>query len=155
MILRIVLLFTLIFTAFGSMAKPARAQDDIQEHRSCAKCGMDRKAYGYSRMLLVYQDGSQTGVCSLHCAVADLDSHKERPVKSILVADRDTRLLIDSEKAIWVMGGKKRGVMTQKPKWAFGTEAAARLFIAANGGSIASWAEARASAQDELAHNSH
>ena len=154
MILRMALLFTLILTVFCSMAYPARAQDDIKEHRSCSVCGMDRKAYGYSRMLIVYQDGSQTGVCSLHCAVAELESHKERPAKSILTADRDTRLLIDAEKAIWVIGGKKRGVMTQKPKWAFGTEAAARSFIAANGGSIASWAEARASAMEEVDHSS-
>jgi copper chaperone NosL len=130
----------------------AFANTDIDQHRDCKQCGMDRKAYGYSRMLILYQDGGQSGVCSLHCAVIELDTHKEHPVKSILVADRDTRLLIDSGNAIWVIGGKKRGVMTQLPKWAFGTEAAARSFIAANGGSIASWAEAQAAAREEIVH---
>jgi nitrous oxide reductase accessory protein NosL len=154
MILRTALLLALILTVFGSLVDRVLAQDDIKEHRSCTVCGMDRKAYGYSRVLILYQDGSQTGVCSLHCAVAELAAHKEREAKSIQVADRDTRLLIDAEKAIWVIGGKKRGVMTQIPKWAFETEAAARSFIAANGGSISSWAKTRASALEEVNHSS-
>ena len=74
------------------------AGSDIDEFRSCSNCGMDRKAYGYSRMLVLYQDGSQTGVCSLHCAVTELDANKGRTAKSILVADRDTRLLIGEDK---------------------------------------------------------
>ncbi|MFA7403647.1 MAG: nitrous oxide reductase accessory protein NosL [Pelobacteraceae bacterium] len=157
--IRILVLFTLILTTLVCLTDRADAQDDTQddtqEHRSCSVCGMDRKAYGYSRMLITYHDGTQTGVCSLHCAVSELDSHKDRPVSSLLVADRDTRRLIDSGKAVWVMGGKKRGVMTQRPKWAFGTEEAARSFIAANGGVIASWAEVQAAAREEIVHKSH
>jgi nitrous oxide reductase accessory protein NosL len=153
--IRILVLITLILTTFACLPARADAEDDTQEHRSCSVCGMDRKAYGYSRMLITYRDGGQTGVCSLHCAVSELDSHKERPVASVQVADRDTRLLIDSGKAVWVMGGKKRGVMTQRPKWAFGAEEAARSFIAANGGAIASWAEVQAAAREEIVHTSH
>ena len=151
MILRMALLLTLILTVFCSMADPARAQDDIKEHRSCSVCGMDRKAYGYSRMLIVYQDDSQTGVCSLHCAVTELDSKKGRPVKSILVADRNTRPLIDSEKAIWVIGGKKRGVMTQRAKWAFGTKDAAQAFVDSYGGKITNWDAALLAAREDAA----
>lgn len=125
----------------------AASPDDISDHRECVHCGMDRKAYGFSRMLIVYEDGTNVGVCSLHCAVTEIDTRKGRPVKSVLVADRDTRLLIDAEKAIWVMGGKKRGVMTERPKWAFGTKAAAQAFINANGGIIVSWDEALAAAR--------
>jgi len=132
------------------LALSAFAETDIDQHRDCKQCGMDRKAYGYSRMLIIYQDGGKTGLCSLHCAVTELDTHKERPVASILVADRDTRVLIDAGKAVWVMGGKKRGVMTQRPKWAFGAEAAARSFITGNGGTIVSWDEAQAAAREEV-----
>ncbi|KAB0670432.1 NosL family protein [Oryzomonas sagensis] len=155
MISRILVILTFAIGAFACLAAPAPAQDDIREHRSCTTCGMDRKAYGYSRMLIHYRDGGRAGVCSLHCAVTELDANKRRPVTSILVADRDTRLLIDAGKAIWVIGGRKRGVMTQRPKWAFGTEAAARSFIAANGGTTANWAEALAAAQGEIAPTSH
>lgn len=153
MLLRIVLLATVVLGAWAATVGAAEPQDDIREHRSCLECGMDRKAYGYSRMLILYQDGSQTGVCSLHCAAVELDAHKDRAVKSILVADRETRLLVDAEKAFWVLGGKKRGVMTQLPKWAFAAEPAARSFIADNGGSLVSWAEALAAARKETGHS--
>jgi nitrous oxide reductase accessory protein NosL len=146
------LIFSTVALLVSLFALVSFADTDIDQHRDCKQCGMDRKAYGYSRMLVLYQDGGQSGVCSLHCAVIEIDTHKEHPVTSILVADRDTRLMIDAEKAIWVIGGKKRGVMTQLPKWAFGTEAAARSFIAANGGSIASWAVAQAAAREEIVH---
>lgn len=129
----------------------ASAHEDIDSHRECSNCGMDRKAYGFSRMLVSYKDGGKAGVCSLHCAVTEMDSAKGRAVASLQVADRDTRQLVEAEKAIWVMGGTKRGVMTQRPKWAFTTTAAARKFIAANGGTIVSWDEALSAARQDAA----
>jgi len=129
----------------------AAALDDIHEHRDCVQCGMDRKAYGFSRMLIIYEEGASTGTCSLHCAVIELNASQVRRVKSLLVADRDTRSLIVAENAIWVMGGKKRGVMTERPKWAFGTKPAAQAFISANGGTIVSWEEVMAAAREDVA----
>ena len=148
---RFVVVSILVVVLFCMAGRGALAQSDIEDHRSCAYCGMDRKAYGYSRMLIQYEDGSVTGVCSLHCAVIELDANQGRTVKALLVADRDTRTLIDAEQAIWVMGGKKRGVMTQLPKWAFQTMAAAEAFIKTNGGKIVSWKEALSTARKELA----
>jgi copper chaperone NosL len=144
----IVSVFALIL--FCMSGRCAFAQSDIKEHRSCARCGMDRKAYGYSRMLVQYGDGAVVGVCSLHCTVVELDANQGRTVKTLLVADRETGTLIEADKAIWVMGGKKRGVMTQLPKWAFQTKADAEAFIKTNGGKIVSWAEALAAAREEL-----
>jgi copper chaperone NosL len=128
----------------------AVAQDDIDEHRSCVYCGMDRKAFGFSRMLIQYEDGSAAGVCSLHCAVAELDANPGHKVKALLVADRDSRLLINAEQAIWVMGGKKRGVMTQLPKWAFGSKKGAEAFVQEYGGKLVTWMEALAAAREEF-----
>ena len=127
------------------------AQDDINDHRSCVNCGMDRKAYGYSRMLIQYEDGLALGVCSLHCAVVELDANPGRKVKELLVADRDSWTLINAEQANWVMGGGKRGVMTQQPKWAFQSKDGAEAFIKANGGKLVNWAEAVAAAREETA----
>jgi copper chaperone NosL len=84
-----------------------------------------------------------------------LKANQGRTVKSILVADRDTRVLIDAEQAVWVMGGEKRGVMTDIPKWAFQTKAAAEAFIAKYGGKKATWKEALAAAQNEVANEQH
>ena len=127
------------------------AGDDISEYRSCVHCGMDRKAYGFSRMLVQYEDGTSVGVCSLRCAVVELDSNAGRTVKAILAADRNDRTLIDAEKAVWVFGGAKRGVMTDRPKWAFVTIPAAESFIENYGGTIITWTEALAAAREDLA----
>lgn len=130
------------------------AGDDLEQHRSCVQCGMDRKAYGYSRMLIGYEDGTTAGVCSLHCAAKAL-SDLPSTAKAVLVADRDSRLLVAAAEATWVMGGGKRGVMTKLPKWAFQTRAAAEAFVRSNGGKLVSWEEALASARDELVREDH
>jgi len=137
---------TLVLTS-----SPGPAGDDISEHRSCAHCGMDRKAYGFSRMLVQYEDGSEVGVCSLRCAVVELDANPKRKVKAIFAADRSERTLIDAEKAVWVMGGTKRGVMTDRPKWAFASRDAAESFVKSYGGTIITWSEALAAAREDLA----
>jgi copper chaperone NosL len=123
--------------------------DDIAAHRTCSNCGMDRKSYGYSRALVRYSDGSEVGCCSLNCAVKDLKVHPERKLQALLVADRDTLELLDASKAYWVMGGKKRGVMTGLPKWAFAGRDAAETFLKRYGGTPASWEAVLQEAQSE------
>lgn len=127
------------------------AANDIDEYRSCNFCGMDRKAYGYSRMMVIYQDGGRVGVCSLQCAVTEMNEHRERAVTSLLVADRSSHAMIDAEKAVWVIGGSKRGVMTPNPKWAFLTRDAAQSFIGSYGGTIANWEATLRAARQEAA----
>ncbi len=127
------------------------AQDDIARHRDCASCGMDRKAYGYSRMMVAFRDGASIGVCSLHCAVLELDRTPGREAESLLVADRNSRRLVDAQTATWVMGGRKPGVMTKLPKWAFASAESAEAFVKANGGAIVPFAKAVAAARSELA----
>lgn len=148
---RLIVLCILVLTAFCIPVDVVRAQDDIAEHRSCSQCGMDRKAYGYSRMLLRFEDGGQVGVCSLNCAVIELDQNKKRAVKSLLVADRESHKLIDADKAFWVMGGNKRGVMTKRPKWAFAGKDASQAFIKAHGGTLATWDEVMRAAREDSA----
>lgn len=146
---RIFLTFSTAAMLLSLFALAAFAEVDIEQHRDCKHCGMDRKAFGYSRMLLEYKDGKQVGVCSLHCVVTELDSSKGGAVISFKVADRNTRQLIDAEKAVWVIGGIKRGVMTLRAKWAFAKKDAAQSFIDAYGGNIASWSEALAAALED------
>jgi copper chaperone NosL len=150
MIRKLAIIAALAMVAFTMAELNVLAQDDLDAHRSCANCNMDRKAYGYSRMLIQYEDGAMVGTCSLHCAVVELDANQGRTVKSLRVADRDSRALIEVEHAIWVMGGGKRGVMTQHPTWAFQSKAGAEAFIKANGGKIITWAEALATAREEV-----
>lgn len=147
-----ILVIIIMFTLAGMSVL---AQSDIDAHRDCANCGMDRKAYGFSRMLIQFEDGTEVGVCSLHCALIEIDAHQGLKVKALLVADRNTRTLVDAEKAVWVLGGKKNGVMTKHAKWAFSSQDAADKFIASYGGKIVSWDEALAAAREDLAKEVH
>jgi copper chaperone NosL len=122
--------------------------DDIAAHRSCSHCGMDRKSYGYSRALIRYTDGSEVGCCSLNCAVLEMKQHPDRQVLALLVADRGTLELVEGRKAYWVMGGKKRGVMTARPKWAFAERDAAEAFLKQYGGTLERWDAVLQAAQD-------
>lgn len=144
-IVRILLLATL---ASLTLVVTPRA-DDLAQKRSCESCGMDRKAYGYSRMLTRFADGSQVATCSLNCMVVELEEHKGLQVEVILVADRDTRELIDARQAFWVMGGDKRGVMTMRPKWAFAGKVAADAFLKAHGGALIDWETALKAAVED------
>lgn len=143
----LIALLALFLPLFCFFSSPARAQDDIAHYRRCGECGMDRKAYGFSRMLVVYSEGEEVGVCSLHCAVEAMDKHKDQTVQALLVADRNTHELIPAKEAVWVLGGKKRGVMTQQAKWAFTGKAAAQSFVEEYGGEIVSWDAALAAAR--------
>jgi nitrous oxide reductase accessory protein NosL len=130
-------------------AAAAMSADDIARHRSCAECGMDRKAYGYSRMLIAYGDGAEVGTCSLHCTAVVLSRTPGKEPPEIRVADRNTTELVDAAKASWVIGGKKRGVMTKVPKWAFAARPDAEAFLREHGGKVATWDEALAAAASE------
>ena len=92
----------------------ALAQQDVDKHASCKYCGMDRKMFAHSRMLLVYEDGSELGTCSLHCVAVDLALNIDKMPKTIQVADFNTKNRIDAEKAVWVIGGEKPGVMSKR-----------------------------------------
>jgi len=137
-----------LLLAAGALAS---GQEDLPLHRECSYCGMDRKAYGFSRALVRYQDGSEVGTCSLHCAVTELDAHSDKALKALLVADRDTHQLLDAATASWVMGGRKRAVMAARPKWAFATPEAAAAFVRDHGGEVIDWPRALAAAREDVA----
>ena len=124
--------------------------EDIALHRSCPLCGMDREQWGFSRMLVEYENGGSLGTCSLHCAAVSLAADLDRRPAALLVADHDTRLLIDAETAVWVLGGGKPGVMTRRAKWAFATAAAAEAFARRNGGELTGFEGAIRAAYEDM-----
>ena len=128
-----------------------QAMDTVEAPKLCQQCRMDRTMFAHSRMLVVYADGTKTGLCSINCAVADMNINKDKPVKSMLVADYLTKKLIDANTAIWVVGGKKRGVMTALAKWAFVNEQDARAFVEENGGKVTSFEQVMQTTNKEVA----
>ena len=68
------------------------------------------------------------------------------------MADYNTKKLIDAEKATWVIGGKKPGVMTRVAKWAFEKPEDAMAFVKENEGKVANFDDAmRATFEDMYA----
>lgn len=143
-------LLVLLMLVIAMAPMTATAADDIAAHPNCPICGMDRHQFAHSRMLITYTDGSRFGVCSLHCAALELAYHPGKVPTKIEVADLDGKQLIDAETAIWVIGGKRMGVMTANAKWAFADPAAAKRFVADNGGKIADFEAAMSAAYADM-----
>jgi copper chaperone NosL len=139
-----------LVVAFLFIGIHAVAQQDVDKHGSCKYCGMDRKMFAHSRMLLVYDDGSELGTCSLHCVAVDMALNIDKSPKAIQVADYNTKNLIDAEKAVWVIGGEKPGVMSKRAKWAFEKKEDAEKFIKDNGGTPASFDDAVKLAYEDM-----
>ena len=127
-----------------------QTKDDISVHKGCKYCGMDRGTYNFSRMLIEYDDGTSVAFCSIHCAAVDLANNIDKTPKAIQVGDFNGKQLIDAEKAFWVVGGNKPGVMSKRGKWAFEKKENAENFIKANRGNIVSFEEAMKAAYEDM-----
>lgn len=128
----------------------AEAQEDIQKHPSCKYCGMNRQQFAHSRMLIEYDDGSTVGTCSIHCAAVDLAINIDKTPKAVRVGDYNSKVLIDGEKASWVIGGNKMGVMTKRAKWAFEKKEDAEKFTKENGGQMVTFDETMKAAYEDM-----
>jgi len=137
----------------GAAAAPGAkgpAAADVQKCPDCHYCGMNRQTFAYSRMLVRYNDDSAVGTCSLNCTAIDLVVNFKNTPVSFQVGDYQTKNLIDADKAVWVIGGKKQGVMTERAKWAFADKKSARAFIKENGGKLANFEEVMRLAFEDL-----
>ena len=126
------------------------AQDDINKHASCKYCGMNRTQFAHSRVFIEYEDGSTEGTCSIHCAAVDFALNIDKIPKAIYVGDYNTKQLVEVEKAIWIIGGNKPGVMTKRAKWAFAKKEDADKFKAENGGDIGTFEQAIKMAYEDM-----
>ena len=80
----------------------------------------------------------------------DLAQAFDKQPKVILVADYNKKDLIDAEKAFWVIGGEKPGVMTKTAKWAFADKKDAEAFIKENGGKLANFDDAMKATYEDM-----
>jgi copper chaperone NosL len=126
------------------------AGKSVEAPDACKQCGMNRTVFAQSRMIVTYADGSTSGICSVNCAVVDMmKTGKGKEVKSLQVGDYDSKKLIDAKTATWVIGGRKNGVMTAVPKWAFAEKRGAEKFIKVNGGKLAALDEVLKASEKE------
>ena len=111
---------------------------------------MKKAMFGHSWVNIVREDGSTVGVCSVHCAAIDMALNIDKPAKDITVGDFNSKKQIDAERAYWVIGGNKMGVMTARAKWAFESKAAADEFIKQQGGRLATFEEVMKAAFEDM-----
>lgn len=124
--------------------------NDVKDIPACIHCGMNREMFAHSRVLIEYSDGSKVGLCSLHCAAVDLALNLDKTPQVVSVGDYGKKELIDAEKAFWIIGGGKPGVMTKNAKWAFADRADAEKFMQANGGRLGSFDDALQASYEDL-----
>jgi len=134
---------------FGGLLT-AQTKEDIELYKDCKYCGMNRGMYDFSRMLIEYEDGTSTAVCSVHCAAVDMANNIDKAPKAIKVGDFNNKQLIDAEKAFWVVGGNKPGVMSKRGKWAFEKRDDAENFMKTNQGQTASFEEVMKTAYEDM-----
>lgn len=137
-----------------TVADPQPQVDDIAKHPKCPYCGMDRKQYHHSRMLVHYADDLADGTCSLHCAALSLSLNIDRDPKAVWVGDNavegDTKPLVEVENATFLVGSKLAGVMTARSKVAYGTADAAKAAQEANGGELTDFDQALLAAYTDM-----
>jgi len=146
---KLLVLCILLLACAGGIAM-AMEQADIAKHASCQYCGMDRQKFAHSRMLIEYAGNSSVGLCSLHCAALDLANQLDKTPAAIKVADYNSKELINAETATWVLGGKVKGVMTGRAKWAFASKDEAMKFVAENGGELVDFEAAISAAYQDM-----
>jgi len=120
------------------------------EAQSCSYCGMYKSKFEHSWVTIVHDDGSATGVCSIHCAAIDMALHPEKAIRTITVGDYDAKNQINADKAYWVIGGDIMGVMTVRAKWAFETKDGADNFMKKHGGRPANFREVIKAAFEDM-----
>lgn len=118
--------------------------DELTKYPRCRYCGMERAKFSHTRHLLVYEDDTVEGTCSLHCAAISLSLNMDRGPKGIYVGDAGSKEaikpLVLADKAFYVIDASKPGTMTRVSKYAYADKAAAD---AAAGGEAAAKAGAK------------
>lgn len=118
---------------FGPVANLPRDTDplvdELAKYPRCRYCGMERAKFSHTRHLLVYNDDSVEGTCSLHCAAISLALNMDRGPKVIYAGDAGSALaikpLVAVDKAHYVLDPGKPGTMTRTSKFAYADRAAA------------------------------
>ncbi|MFZ4539965.1 nitrous oxide reductase accessory protein NosL [Propionivibrio sp.] len=136
-------------------AKPQ--ENDIEKFPKCPYCGMDRKMFHHSRMLIQFSDDLPDGTCSLHCASISLAVNIDREPKAMWVGDNASadliKPLVNVDKATFLIGSQIKGVMTKRSKVAYSTDEAAKAAMAANGGELGNFDKALLAAYTDMAQD--
>ncbi|MGE5839336.1 MAG: nitrous oxide reductase accessory protein NosL [Deltaproteobacteria bacterium] len=116
---------------------------------TCPNCGMVLKEWAHTNHEFTNPEGSFR-TCSIHC-VADMSLKSGTQPKDVRVAlHLQPEKMIPASTAVYVIGSKDPGTMTQVSKLAFESKEAAEKFMGEKGGKAGAFADALAAATEEL-----
>lgn len=134
---------------------PSPLDHELEKYPRCPYCGMDRRQFHHRRHLVHYQDDLVDATCSLHCAALGLALNLDRGPKAIYAADfgapGEPKPLVNVDAAIYLIGSKLPGVMTQQSKVAFAARAAAAAAQTEHGGALGDFDAALQAAYQSMA----
>jgi nitrous oxide reductase accessory protein NosL len=118
---------------YGPVANLPKDKDpltkELDKYPRCRYCGMERAKFSHTRHLLVYEDDSVEGTCSLHCSAISLSLNMDRGPKVIYAGDAgapgDIKPLVAVDKMHYVVDPSKPGTMTKVSNSAYASRAAA------------------------------
>jgi len=157
MFIKIVLFFSLIFSATGLNAvgftksatiKPELVQEGPKKEW-CPVCGMSIEAYYKTSHASKINDHQKRQYCSIRCLAVDMQEY-DIDIDDVKVVDVSSEKLIDASSAHYVVGSDIRGTMAKVSKLAFADKEAAEEFSIENGGEIVDFKTALKMAQESL-----
>lgn len=114
----------------------APLENEFEKYPRCPYCGMMRQMFSHTRQLIVYEDDSVDGTCSIHCSAISLSINMDRGPKVIYAGDAGSdekiKPLADSASMTFVIDPDKPGTMTGDSKWAYADEAKAKAAAGPN-----------------------
>lgn len=113
-------------------------ENEFEKYPRCPYCGMMRMQWSHTRHLIVYDNDTVDGTCSIHCAAISLSLNMDAGPKVIYAgdagADGDVKPLADTAQMTYVIDPGKPGTMTMVSKYAYADPAKAEAAAAAGEG---------------------
>lgn len=134
----------------------APLENEFEKYPRCPYCGMMRKMYSQTRHLIVYDNDTVDGTCSIHCAAISLALNMDAGPKAIYAGDAgaegEVKPLAEVSAMTYVIDPAKPGTMTGISKWAYADKAKAEAAAAASADAkLASFDEALTAAYLDMA----
>ncbi|MBC7144927.1 MAG: nitrous oxide reductase accessory protein NosL [Thioclava marina] len=110
-------------------------ENEFEKYPRCPYCGMMRQMFSHTRQLIVYEDDTVDGTCSIHCSAISLSINMDRGPKTIYAGDAGSdekiKPLADTATMTFVIDSTKPGTMTGSSKWAYADKAKAEAAASA------------------------
>ncbi len=116
---------------------------------NCPNCGMVLKEWAHTNHEFSNSEG-HFRTCSIHCLADMRKKSGLEPTNVVAALHLHPEKMVPADKAVYVIGSKDTGTMTQVSKLAFESSVAAGKFVAEKGGKMATFSEALAVATKEL-----